>query len=91
LSLAKLNAKIAKLQAERDKLYNARHQYPWRIGQKVRYIRDLDWGPNIGAKGTIVSLLHEPLKNPNDYCAFHVRVGRGTYWTTPDDVDQLEA
>jgi hypothetical protein len=97
-----LDQKISKLMAARDAALKTRHQYPWRVGQKVKYVKTQDWGPSKGSTGRIVQMqdtaygegnsANRPMpKNPNDYCVFWVGGSSGAaYWTTPDDVIQME-
>jgi hypothetical protein len=63
----------------------------WRVGQKVRYLRDSEWAWSIGSIGYVVELRPEYKNTPaNEYQVFYTAIGEkrfGIFWTTPEDVE----
>lgn len=65
----------------------------WRVGQKVRYLRDSEWAWGEGDIGFVSSLRDEYKNKPaQEYQVFYTtsESGYGSFWTTPDDVELLE-
>jgi len=72
----------------------------WRVGMKVRYLRSQEWGFSKGQVGTITEI-HKEYQHPTDpnrsarsaseYQVFYTGGCYGQDWTTPDDVELLEA
>lgn len=97
MSRAKLS-KAAQLRAEADRLEKeafAQRPLPdqWRIGQKVRYLRDSDCAWAKGHTAYVNGLREEYKGRPSaDYQVFYTgdEQGRNVYWTTPDDVELIE-
>src|SRR4051812_27782417 len=67
------------------------YRYPkaWKIGDRVRYVRSIDWGPQKGQEGVIISFSedHKDGMPANEYQVFYVKIDRGQFYTTPDDVE----
>lgn len=90
-------AKAAALRAEADRLEKqafVERSLPdkWRLGQKVRYLRDSEWA---WAKGEIayVKGFREHADLPAaQYQVFYTGPGGRdfSFWTTPDDVELVE-
>ncbi len=82
--------------ASREKqLFNSRPlPKVWKIGQKVRYLRDSEWAWHAGNVGYVVGIREEYKNRPaQEYQVFYTAVGEKKYgkcWTTPDDVELIE-
>jgi hypothetical protein len=65
----------------------------WRVGQKVRYLRNSEWAWTAGEIGYVESLRPEYTGRPAaQYQVFYTTSPdlRGRFWTTPDDVELVE-
>ena len=73
-----------------EEVITSKPRYPtkWEVGMEVEYVRDTDeWGPQAGERGKIVRLSEDCATRRADlYQVFWVKVGSGTFWTTPDQV-----
>lgn len=73
-----------------EEVITSKPRYPakWEVGMEVEYVRDTDeWGPQAGERGKIVRLSGDCATRRADlYQVFWVKVGSGTFWTTPDQV-----
>lgn len=63
----------------------------WRVGQKVRFLRNADWTWSKGQIATITSLRDTGVPAAQ-YQVFYTKPlsGSGHWWTTPDDVELAE-
>lgn len=65
----------------------------WKVGQKVRYLRDSSWAWSAGGVAYVQRLLPEYEGIPaSQYQVFYTgpKIGHPTFWTTPDDVELAE-
>jgi len=67
----------------------------WRVGQTVRYLRSIEYGPNRGSLGYVQRLREEDADKDipaKDYQVFWTgpKDKSSTFWTTPDDVELVE-
>ena len=92
LEARKLSAQAALLEADAAKLRQQARDLSiperWEVGQKVRYLRDRYWAWSAGAEAVIIEMLDHG-KTAREYQVFYTRPinGKGTFWTTPDDVE----
>ena len=66
----------------------------WKIGMRVRFIRDKEWAWCAGAEATVVKLspeCHETEGNKHQVFWTTPDSGYGIYWTTPNDVELISA
>ncbi len=63
----------------------------WRVGQKVRLLKNKEWCADAGTVMMIVDLdeFEEPAKNYQVFWTSPLN-GTGRYWTTPDEVELVE-
>lgn len=63
----------------------------WEVGHKVRFIKDIEWGPCAGDVLEIMEVEH-PERPAGEYQVFFTGPawGGGRYFTTPDDVEWVE-
>ncbi|MBI1313671.1 hypothetical protein GC176_20455 [bacterium] len=62
----------------------------WKRGQKVRYLRSIEWGPDRGSIGFVHGLRDSVQKPAAEYQVFYTGPSlraSPSYWTTPDDVE----
>lgn len=64
----------------------------WRVGQKVRFLRDSEWAWSKGQTATIIALRDFNCRPAREYQVFYTgNPGEpGQWWTTPDDVELAE-
>ncbi len=88
-----LKANAAKREA---RIFNSRPlPKVWKVGQKVRYIRDSEWAWYKGNIGYVVELRDEYKGRPaSEYQVFYTCTDKdakyGRFWTTPEDVELIE-
>jgi hypothetical protein len=90
--------RIRQIEAEAERRRKAlpsflRHPDHWKVGMRVRYVRDSydGWGPNAGTVGTVLRV-RDPERRGSEYQVFWVRPDNDTraqFWTTPEDVELL--
>lgn len=101
------NAKLAeamRLEAEAQRLrYEAFAERPlpdhWRVGDRIRYIRDMEYCCDAGSLGVVVKISAKCAgKSAREYQVFWTRPdswattlgGTAQFWTTPGDVELVE-
>lgn len=71
----------------------------WRVGDRIRYIRNMDYCCDAGSLGVVVEVRAEcAVKPAHEYQVFWTRPdgwattlgGTAKFWTTPDDVELVE-
>lgn len=73
-----------------------RHPDRWKIGMRIRYVRDMEYGPSKGTTGRVIRLHDDHMDRPGaEYQVFWTRPdedreGTTLFWTTPDDVELIE-
>lgn len=80
----------------------ARPDRPWRVGDYVRYVKDMEWACTVGTRGVIVRQdeSRDIPEDPDAYQVFWVSpIDEDTgklqrrapvWWTTPSDVEYVE-
>lgn len=87
-------AKQLREQADRLELLSKR-KLPafWKVGMKVRYLKDSEWAWRGGDTAYVKQLRSEYAGTPADtYQVFYTGPldGGSIFWTTPDDVELVE-
>lgn len=88
-----LQAKLEKF--KKSKFRNRPLPNKWRVGQKVRYITQSEWGWDRGNVAWVIEIRPEYKdKFAGEYQVFYTSYNPegkgGRYWTTPDDVELIE-
>ena len=85
--------RVLKLRAKADGLESQiTRKLPdkWEVGQRVRFIRDMEWACDKGSEATINEIRYEDKgKSACEYQVFWTSPDdrEATWWTTPDDVE----
>lgn len=91
-----LQAQLLRVEADRleQEHFNERSLPPkWKVGMRVRFITDSEWGWAKGEEATIRQLRGEcHTRQANEYQVFWTEPDKGgaRWWTTPADVEWIK-